>query len=290
MPGERVPTAAIFSPKPIAISACVAFGATLTAAPISPSAGAASKTSAAIPKRESACAAANPASPPPTITMPAIVYITPRSGARAAKVAAIANRQTCVDCAVRASGTRLRLFELERAELSGDDEIVVVEHQSTRNAVLVKLEADGVSRCLLAGFRLLGLVEIADRNRPARDAGKLYVIGGGIVVLALVGPDLAADHGERIEHFLAGLGAVVDRKVENALAGSRRLDHPHHVLGRKNHLGIEIEILVLGLAEIDCGFVGGALGVAVDRIDQILVDEIPRGEFEALGVGAFPGG
>ena len=77
MPGERVPTAAIFSPSPMAISACVAFGATLTAAPISPKAGAASKTSASIPNRDSACAAANPASPPPTITMPAIVCIAP---------------------------------------------------------------------------------------------------------------------------------------------------------------------------------------------------------------------
>src|SRR5579862_6064471 len=197
MPGDRVPTAAIFSPKPMAISACVAFGATLTAAPISPSAGAASKTSAAIPKRESACAAANPASPPPTITMPAIVYITPRSGARAAKVAAIANRQTCVDCAVRASGTRLRLFELERAELSGHHEIVVVEHQSARNAVLVKLEADGISRRLLVVFRFLALVEIADRDRPARDGRELAVVGGGIIMLPLVGADLAADHGDR---------------------------------------------------------------------------------------------
>jgi hypothetical protein len=42
---------------------------TLTAAPISPKAGAASKTSAFIPKVVSACAAASPASPPPTIAI-----------------------------------------------------------------------------------------------------------------------------------------------------------------------------------------------------------------------------
>src|SRR3984957_19610031 len=66
--------------------------------------------------------------------------------------------------------TRLRLFELQRAELSGHHEIVVVEHQSARNAVLVKLEADSVSRCLLVVFRFLACVEIADRDRPARNA------------------------------------------------------------------------------------------------------------------------
>src|ERR1700722_18894134 len=66
--------------------------------------------------------------------------------------------------------TRLRLFKLQRAELSAHHEIVVVEHQSARNAVLVKLEADGVSRCLLVVFRFLACVEIADRDRPARNA------------------------------------------------------------------------------------------------------------------------
>src|SRR3984885_7051218 len=87
MPGEEVPTAAIFSSSPMAGSARAAFGATLTAAPISPKAGAASKTSARIPIRVSAWAAANPASPPPTITilgvmlaiLPAVVRVTPQS-------------------------------------------------------------------------------------------------------------------------------------------------------------------------------------------------------------------
>src|SRR4051812_40966081 len=69
MPGEVVPTAAILSPTPIACSALTACGLTLTAAPISPKAGAASKTSAFIPKVSSARAAASPASPPPTIAI-----------------------------------------------------------------------------------------------------------------------------------------------------------------------------------------------------------------------------
>src|SRR4029077_19692246 len=70
----------------------------------------------------------------------------------------------------RESRARLRLFDLQRCELSGDDEIVVVEHQRPRNAVLVKLEADGVSCCLLAVFRLFALVEIADCGGPAGGA------------------------------------------------------------------------------------------------------------------------
>ena len=47
--------------------------------------------------------------------------------------------------------------------------------------------------------------------------------------------------------------------------------------------------LCCGLIEIDGGRVGAVLGLAVDRIDEILVDEIFRRELEALGVGAFPG-
>src|SRR6266566_10005881 len=69
MPGDAVATAATLSPRPIACSALQACGLTLTAAPISPKAAAASKTSACIPQVLSACAAATPASPPPTIAI-----------------------------------------------------------------------------------------------------------------------------------------------------------------------------------------------------------------------------
>src|SRR5262245_33862846 len=53
----------------MARSDLTACGLTLTAAPISPNAGAVSNTSAFIPKVDSACAAASPASPPPTIAI-----------------------------------------------------------------------------------------------------------------------------------------------------------------------------------------------------------------------------
>src|ERR1700733_10359996 len=69
MPGEELATAAILSPTPLAARALFAFGLTLTAAPTSPKADAASYTSACIPKAAIACAAANHASPPPTMMM-----------------------------------------------------------------------------------------------------------------------------------------------------------------------------------------------------------------------------
>src|SRR5215472_10569988 len=77
MPGDAVATAATLSPRPIACSALKACGLTLTAAPISPKAAAASKTSACIPKVLSACAAASPASPPPTIAIRQLDDIRP---------------------------------------------------------------------------------------------------------------------------------------------------------------------------------------------------------------------
>ena len=69
MPGDVVPTAATLSPTPIACSALTACGLVLTAAPISPKAGAVSKTSAFMPNVCSAFAAASPARPPPTIAI-----------------------------------------------------------------------------------------------------------------------------------------------------------------------------------------------------------------------------
>src|SRR5262249_6485114 len=61
--------ASTLSPTPIARSALTACGLTLTAAPISPSAGAVSNTSAAMPNIFSALAVASPARPPPTIAI-----------------------------------------------------------------------------------------------------------------------------------------------------------------------------------------------------------------------------
>ena len=54
--------------------------------------------------------------------------------------------------------------------------------------------------------------------------------------------------------------------------------------------GVEVEFLSLGLSRSTAVVVGAAFGMAVDGIDQALIDEILRGELEALGVGVFPGG
>ena len=61
------------------------------------------------------------------------------------------------------------------------------------------------------------------------------------------------------------------------LARARGLDHPHHVLGRKHHRRVDIEFLALRLDQIDRGSGGAMLGVPVHGIDQVLVEEILRG-------------
>ena len=108
-------------------------------------------------------------------------------------------------------------------------------------------------------------------------------------MLALIGGELAADHGQRVVDLVAGVRSVKDRKIENGLAGARRRNHPHHVLGREYHRGVDIEHLVLRLRQIDRGRGGAVLGMAVDGIDEVLVKKVFRREFEALGVAAFPG-
>src|SRR5271154_4940909 len=101
------------------------------------------------------------------------------------------------------SRTRLRLFHFDRAEFSTDDEVVVVERQRARNTVLVELEANGVSRCLVGVFLGLTLIEIADRNGPAWDLGKFRLVGCRIIVFVLAGPDFLANDGKRIENLVA---------------------------------------------------------------------------------------
>ena len=56
-----------------------------------------------------------------------------------------------IGCLHRLLFAGLGVAHLERGELAADGEIVVVEHQRARDAVLVELELDGVDRRLLAG-------------------------------------------------------------------------------------------------------------------------------------------
>src|SRR5499426_4618205 len=118
----------------------------------------------------------------------------------------------------------LAVADLDRGELAADGEIVVVEHQRARDAVLVDLELDGVDR---RGIAALGrLVEIAHRDRPALEADKRLFARGRIVRDALVGRDHGADDGQRIINLLALFRAVVDGEFQNVLAFTRSLDDP----------------------------------------------------------------
>src|SRR3977135_973108 len=100
MPGDEFATAATLSPTPIACSALTACGLTLTAAPISPKAGAVSKPSAFVPKVFSACAAASPASPPPTIAILQLDDIRP-SGALSLRLCLIEPELRTIDLRLR---------------------------------------------------------------------------------------------------------------------------------------------------------------------------------------------
>src|SRR5215510_13514447 len=182
----------------------------------------------------------------------------------------------------------LAVADLDRGELAADGEIVVVEHQRARNAVLVELELDRIDRRLVAA--LCVLVEIAHRDRPALEAGERLLAGGGIGRHPLVRRDHAADDGERIVDLLALVGAVVDRHLEDALVCARGFDDAAHVIGRERHGGFEIEALVHRLGEIDGDLVCLALGVPVDAIDQRLVHVVLRLVDELLRRAVFPGG
>src|SRR5882724_301956 len=80
----------------------------------------------------------------------------------------------------------LHRLDVERAHRAVDDEIAIVEPQRARNAVLVYLEGDRIDRRLLArlvGASFFALVEIADGDRPAREAAQHILAGRRIVEL-----------------------------------------------------------------------------------------------------------
>src|SRR5499427_10233543 len=172
-------------------------------------------------------------------------------------------------------------------ELAADGEIVVIEHQRARHAVLVDLELDGVDRRLVAAARRF--VEIAHRDRPSLEAGKRLFARGGIVRDAL-GRNLGTDDGERVVDFLALLRAVVDGKLQNVFAFARSRDDPPHVLGRKDHAHLEVERLGHRLVEGNRDLVALAFGCPIDGIEQRLIEIVLRFEDELLGRVVFPGG
>src|SRR5262245_22416425 len=187
------------------------------------------------------------------------------------------------------SRARLRVLDLQRRELATDREVVVVEHQRARDAVLVKLERDCIDRELLAVLLLLGLVEIAHRDRPALHAGELLLVARGIVGDTL-GPNLAADDGERVVDLLTAFRAIIDRQFEDALVVARRLENLPHMLGREDDGRLKVERLVLRLRQRDRDGVLPALGPPVDRVDELLIEVVLRGELIGLGSAVLPSG
>src|SRR5258708_30234893 len=61
--------------------------------------------------------------------------------------------------------TRLGILDVELSERAGNDEIVVIEHQRPRDAVLAQFKRHRINRCLLAVLGLGVAVVIAHRDR-----------------------------------------------------------------------------------------------------------------------------
>src|SRR6266852_4728880 len=64
--------------------------------------------------------------------------------------------------------TRPGILDVEFSQGAGNDEIIVVEHQGPRDAVLEQFERHRINRRLLAVLGLGVAVVIAHRNRPSR--------------------------------------------------------------------------------------------------------------------------
>ena len=74
-------------------------------------------------------------------------------------------------------------------------------------------------------------------------------------------------------HLLSVVRAVVDIYLEEGFSGMGGRKNVTHVLGGK-HRRPGVELLLLRLGELDGDAVGLALRVAVDVLDQALVQEI----------------
>src|SRR3569833_1921305 len=78
------------------------------------------------------------------------------------------------------SFARLVVADLELLHRAVDDEIVVIEHQRTRDAVLVQFERHRIERRLLTAVGLGRTVVIAHRHRPAGLRLPLVALAGDI--------------------------------------------------------------------------------------------------------------
>src|SRR5215813_2522730 len=71
----------------------------------------------------------------------------------------------------------LGILHVEFAERAGNDEIIIVQHECARDAVLVELERHRIDRRLLAVFRLGLAIVIAHGDGPAGLRFHLLIAG-----------------------------------------------------------------------------------------------------------------
>src|SRR6202022_109275 len=133
--------------------------------------------------------------------------------------------------------------ELETRHFPGENEIAIIEPERARNTIFVEVERQGIARrvILFAGF------EIADGDRPAPHVIEFWdmhrLFEGGI-------GDRTADVGGGFIDFFARVRPVIDLDFEQVLAHFRRCQNAFQMLGWKNHIGIELELIVFRFGEV----------------------------------------
>src|ERR1700730_5831254 len=133
--------------------------------------------------------------------------------------------------------------ELEIRHFPGENEIAGIEPERARNTIFVEVERQSIARrvVLFAGF------EIADGDRPAPHVIEFWdmhrLFQGGI-------GDRAADVGCRFIDLFAGFRPVIDLDLEQVLARFRRRQNAFQMLGWKNHIWIELELIVFRCGEV----------------------------------------
>src|SRR6266403_247705 len=179
--------------------------------------------------------------------------------------------------------TRLGVLDVEFAHRAGNDEIIVVEHQRPRDAVLVKLERHRVYRRLLAVLGFGVSFAIPADHRPPRQ--RFHRVVRCRRVRRRDGPTAGyrlPDHGKRIVDLLAVVGSVIDHQFEHGLPLPRRRNDVLDLLGRKYRAAIERKRLGHRLFQFDRDMIAGPLRYPVDRARVGVIH--PRIDLEAIAL------
>src|SRR5205085_4818211 len=141
-----------------------------------------------------------------------------------------------------------------------DGKIVVVEHQRSRYAVLVKLEFDGVNRRLLTTPG--AAVKITHGDRPSLEPGERLFATGRIGGSPLVGRDYPTNDCERVENLVALVRSIIEGHLQNALVLTRGRDDAAHMVGRKCDGRLQIQFFIGRLGQGDRNALRSAVGLA----------------------------